>query len=260
MRRSHLGLFAAAGAFLLTHGANAQLAPPPPSSAPPGSPLQSGGLAPPPPNTGPTPPQPNQPNGTERRLQESDSSDSGRGLEFFYVTPELGIAYTSLSGLHSNGDLVAPSSGSSGTGALWGVGAGARLLFATVGPHFRMTNFKDKNVWSLGLDLGWHVPLGSFEPYGALGAGYARLSYTGSSPGGQDLTGSGFDVRLAGGFDYYVTHVFSAGANLTGELLKLSRSAIPASVATTGDADVYKRDASGLGISVSVTAVAGLHF
>jgi hypothetical protein len=203
-----------------------------------------------------------QPNPTERHLQEADTSDSGRGLEFFYLEPEGGFAFTSLDALHANGDLVAPSSGSSGAGPLFGVQAGARLLFATIGPHFRMTSFKDKSLWTLGLDLGWHIPLGNLEPYAAFGAGYARLGKSADALLGanNDVGVHGFDIRLGGGFDYYVTRVFSAGANITAELLGLSRSAVSVSPTAPAGAAIYRQDASGLGLAVSGSVVLGLHF
>jgi hypothetical protein len=258
MRRYPLGLLvAAAVVFLHAEPAGAQLAPPPPNPN-----MRSGGLAPPPPGSGPLPPPPGTPNETEKRLEESDARDSGRGLEFFYFAPEGGFAYTGLTALHANGDLVAPSSSASGAGATWGVGAGARLLFITVGPHFQMAGLKDMTLWTLGLDLGWHIPLGRLEPYAKLGGGYARLGHSADTllGAGNDVRVQGFDLRLAAGLDYYVTSVFSAGAKLSGELLGLSRSALAASVPTTGEANIYKQDASGLGLAFAGTIVLALHF
>src|SRR5205823_5769164 len=105
---------------------------------PPPNPMQSGGLAPPPPGSGPVPPAPMPSTDTQRRLEEADARDSGRGLEFVYFNLEGGFSYAGLGTLHETGALVPTSSKTSGAGALWGVAAGALLLFFTLGPRFRM--------------------------------------------------------------------------------------------------------------------------
>ena len=145
-------------------------------------------------------PQPQYPGATQRHLEDAESSDSGRGLEFVYFNVTGGGQFVSFGEA-----LVPPAASSSAFGPYFGAGAGLRLLFLTVGPSFRYAAFSDWNLWTLNLDLGWHIPLGNLEPYAMLGGGFAKLGYHGDVqsrwPGASDLSTSGFNVRLGGGID-----------------------------------------------------------
>jgi hypothetical protein len=105
-----------------------------------------------------------------------------------------------------------------------------------------------------------------------VGAGYARVgSYDAGtitpSVHSDDLDIDGFNVRLGGGLDYYITPRFSVGLSLSAELLSLYRSqvsgvavpAAPANDAQRANA-VYGREGSGLGWAFASAAVLGLHF
>ena len=72
----------------------------------------------------------------------------------------------------------------------------------------------------------------------------------------------GFDARVGAGLDYYLSNTFSLGANLTGEMLFLSRSKVSgAGTSTSGnEAAIYAKDGSSIGAGATLTAVAGLHF
>lgn len=91
--------------------------------------------------------------------------------------------------------------------------------------------------------------MGSFEGTGAVKAG--------------DVHARGFDVRAGGGLDYYVTPVFSVGANVSVDLLGLSRPAVALNAAAAPGAPGavnYAADGSSLGMGIAGTAVVGLHF
>jgi hypothetical protein len=212
--------------------------------------MQAGGLTPPAPGTGPTPPRPAEPGATQRNLEAADSEDAGRGLEFAWVGAEGGIAYAGLSSLHASGDLIA---GSLNGLAPWvGASAGVRLLYLTLGPRFRIERLSNASLWTLNLDLGFRIPLGKLEPYVTLGGGYARL---GSITGAPSCRIDGFDVRLGGGLDYYLTNALSIGASVTGDLVRLSRSAVGSTLEPA-----WQSEASALGLSVNAAGTASLHF
>jgi hypothetical protein len=249
----------------LSVAASAQLAPPPPLQsgglAPP-APMQSGGLAPPPRDSGPPPPAPKQPGPTQLTLEASQQQDSGRGLEFVYFNVEGGLMFASLDAMSKSGLLVPGDSKSSSVGPALGLASGVRLLYFTLGPRFRYAPMTDWDLWTLDLDAGWRVPLGRLEPHGRIGAGYARLGHSadkllGASRG---VSVSGFNVRLGGGFDYYPTNVFSFGATLDIELLRLARSSVAGQPTDPPAASGYATSASGLGLVVTACAVAGFHF
>jgi len=223
------------------------------ATAPPG--MQAGGLVPPSSQSGPPAPQPLQPTATQKRLEQADSEDSGRGLEFVYFGVEGGFQHAALQNIHKSGDLVAGSVRTNDVGALLGATIGVRLLFLTIGPRFRFAHFHDWDLWSLNLDAGWRIPLGNFEPYGMLSGGYSRLanSADGVLGSGNAVSVKGFNVRLGGGVDYFITNVLSVGGVVTVELLGLSRGAV-------GQTGAYAADSSALGIGLAGSAVAGLHF
>ena len=233
---------------------SAQLAPPPP--------LQSGGLAPPPSNSGPPPPAPRQPGPTQLALEASQEQDSGRGLEFVYFHLEGGFEFAGLETLTKTGRLVPEGAATSAVGPLFGLASGLRLLYFTIGPRFRFAHTTDWDLWTLNLDVGWHIPLGRLEPHGELGLGYAKLGHSADKFFGADrgVSVSGFDARLGFGIDYYPTNVFSIGATLDLEFLRLARSSValqatdPAAVASFGTS------ASSLGIAATACAVVGFHF
>jgi hypothetical protein len=229
------------------------LAPPPP--------MQTGGLAPPPPGSGPPPPAPAYPaypNAAQRQLEDAEHNDSGRGLEFVYVDVGGGGQFVSLDALGSSGSLLPPAGKASAFGPYFSAAAGIRLLFLTVGPSFRFGTFTDWDLWTLNLELGWHIPLGNLEPYAQLGGGFAKLGYHESAfgtSGAPNASTTGFDIRLAGGVDYYVSNVFSVGGTLQAELLRLSRDKITDAAGT-----VIASDASSVGLVITAGAVVGLHF
>jgi len=179
-----------------------------------------------------------------------------------YFNLDGGLEYAGLDALSKSGALVPDTSQTSAVGPLVGVGGGLRLLYFTVGPHFRFAHFSDWDLWTLNLDFGWHVPLGRLEPYGTLGGGYARLGHAADKLLGADrgVSIAGFDVRLGGGLDYYVTNVFSIGGLLEAELLRLARSGVTVRPTDPATASSLQSDASSLGVTVTLAAVAGFHF
>src|SRR6478609_3419961 len=221
---------------------------------PAGSNLQAGGLKPPEAvqsDANPTPA-----TQTEAQLDRADQEDSGRGLEFAWLAAELGPQYVGLQALQADNLVDGTLVDSSGVGMGYGAGLGARLLAFTLGARFRFGNFSDWQLWTLGAEAGMHIPLGRLEPYFTLGAGYASLG--GFKPDAvtpYKPSAHGFDVRASAGLDYYLSNTFSVGANLSGDLLFLSRSASGA-----GANAFYAQDGSGIGAGGTLSLVLGLHF
>ena len=80
-----------------------------------------------------------------------------------------GLQLVALGALHESGQLLPSSSNLTAVGPQFGVGSGLRLLFLTAGPRFRYAHFSHFDLWTLNLDLGWHVPLGNRAGRGVFG-------------------------------------------------------------------------------------------
>jgi hypothetical protein len=240
-------------------------------TAPPPSNLQSGGLAPPD-SMGQDPLAPTAPpSATEQELQRADREDAGRGLEFVWLNAEVGAMHLGLQTFKANDLVDADAVASTQTGPLFGAGLGVRLVFVTLGARFRLGSFADWQLWTLNGELGLRIPLGVIEPYFTLGGGYASIGSFDSDNLGADLNDAGvditgFDVRGGFGLDVYLSDLFSIGANLTGEVLVLTRPGVdPSKLNASGsgssaEAEVYAADGSSVGFGGTLTAVAGLHF
>lgn len=236
---------------------------------PPPSNMSAGGLAPP---SEPTPTSDDQSQPlpqTEQDLAKADREDSGRGLEFFYMNGEIGGEHLGLSTFQAKGLVDAGTVKTTQTGLMYGGGLGIRLVFLTLGGRFRLGHFEQWDLWTVNAEVGIHIPLGSIEPYFTLGGGYASMgSFDSNKIGGdlqsEDVDVKGWDVRGGFGIDVYLSSTFSLGANLTGELLVLTRPGVSAQkLQASGqqDADqIYAADGSSIGSAVSLSAVAGLHF
>lgn len=232
--------------------------------APAGSNLQAGGLKPPEairsdPNAANSTPETQ----TEAQLDRADKEDSGRGLEFAWLNAELGPQYVGLQALKSDNLVDGSVVDSKGLGMGYGAGIGARLLAFTFGARFRFGNFSDWQLWTLGAEAGMHIPLGRIEPYFSLGAGYASLGgFKADAVKPLAPSAHGVDVRGSAGLDVYLTNTFSVGANLSGDLLFLSRSAsapVALPPGTSAAVGTYAQDGSGIGAGGMLSLVLGLH-
>jgi hypothetical protein len=219
--------------------------------------LSSGGLAPPPAvesQKAGEQPQVAAPGDTEKDLALAEQEDAGRGLQWVWLDGGAGIGHFGF-GTFDSGDLLDSSvAKTTQTGLVADVGLGARIVYITVGARFRYAPLPDWQLWALGAEGGLHVPMGALEPYFTLGAHYVSVT-----PAEGTLDVKGFDARLGAGLDYYLTNMFSVGANLTGDLLVLTRPKVDGAPAT-GAGSVYAKDGSSIGGSVAFTAMMGLHF
>jgi hypothetical protein len=200
------------------------------------------------------------------QLDRAEREDAGRGLEFVWLNVEAGYEYVSLQGFDGNSLVDAELVEDSGSAFAFGVGAGVRLIFFTLGARFRLAQFSAWDLWTLNGEAGLHVPLGALEPSFTLSAGYASLggfSADGGAPAldVDDLEASGFDARLGAALDWYVNPLLSIGAQGSFEVLVLSRDATAQPAALPAElAEVYERDGDGVGLAVTATGVVGLHF
>jgi len=204
---------------------------------------------------------------TEQALKDADEKDSGRGLQLLWLNGEVGFQYISLNTFHANNLVDSQIVKTSQSGALYGLGAGVRLIFLTLGARFRLGNFSAWQIWTLDAEAGIHLPIGKVEPYFQFDAGYASLgSFSGASSALnlQNANVHGWNARLGFGIDFYVTRALSIGALMTGDVLYLKRKTVanlPVNDPAYAEAaKVYANDGSSVGGATTLTGVVGLHF
>ncbi len=187
---------------------------------------------------------------------EDASVRKGRLTEILYFNVEAGAEYVSLQSLHLDEQLLPSTVNTAGIGPALGLGAGLRFVLITLGPRFRFANLPDYDLWSIGGELGLHVPLGAVEPWLRLGGGFAKVGRLQD----QRVRISGYDVRLGLGLDYYFSKNWSLGFAGSGEILGLTRPGVNLNEASGSlQEDILKLDGSSVGLAVMGALVFGAH-
>ncbi len=226
----------------LARSANAQDLAPPET----GAPVDPAATPPPPPE--------------DARLGNEEKKDSKRGLEWVYLNADAGFSYISMDSL-SNSNLGVTNSSSAGP--TFGVAAGIRLFILTLGA--RANPLSTFNLWQLDGELGFHIPIGHWEPYFGLHGGYCFVgSLDDGLTGSSSLSVTGADAGAQLGLDYYFNHFVSLGIDVSGNALFLSRAAttLPPAVAaqlTPSQNALYQQSGDSVGLGVSPSLRLGFH-
>jgi hypothetical protein len=223
---------------------------------------------PPPEPPGSTPPAPEVVLPQSDTYREKDTThpieEGGPGLEWVYLNADVGAAYTNLVSLRSsNLQLVDTTS----WGAAFGMGAGVRLAFFSVGVRVRDLQMSSFNMWETDLEAAFHFRVWRID--GAIGArgGYAFLgqlsasSFTSTSPSNVDA--HGWNVGPTIDLDFYVSKLLSLGIDANGEFLFLERPpvALPGGEAVSpAFAGLYKDSGSSAGVGLLAMSHVGVHF
>ena len=216
---------------------------------------------------------------------DAPPKDDGPGLEWIWLDAGLGFSYSDLKSAKL---AISPTGGTpitvvdtTSAGLVYGFGAGIRLLFLTIG--LRARNHAAMNLWQIDAEVGIRGR-GKVQPYLVGRFGYdtvgtlgQSVQVAGSSVAPPDVTVHGWNAGLAFGVDYYFTHVFSIGAEASGDVLFLSRPpATPPSLTADQKAlidadptakanyqklqDAYQASASSVGFGGGLSAHVGIHF
>ncbi len=204
---------------------------------------------------------------------EDEAPEEAFGDEWLWIDARGGYQFVDLL-TFENGHEVYDNSllGESTGGPAASFGVGARLVFVTLGPRLRFARMiageRDFSLWSLDAELGFRVPLGRFEPHLTLAGGYSGAGDLEDvlDDIGKTYSASGLNVRTGLGLDVFVTEMVSLGADVSGEVLMLSRKDVPLNevFAAYGDQSIRQEvrevDGTSTGASVTVLAGVGLHF
>lgn len=176
--------------------------------------------------------------------------------EFIYVNGEVGAEYIGLDSLKLTRELVPSTVHAVDVGPVFGLGAGFRIVFLTLGPRFRYGQFRDWDLWTLNGEVGFRAPLGALEPYLLFSGGFAKLGRFKNN----SVRITGYDIRIGAGFDYYFGRHFSLGVSASGEVLGLARPGVNLNESTGSIRDdLLQFDGSSVGAALTGTALVGLH-
>jgi hypothetical protein len=163
---------------------------------------------------------------------EDESQDSGLGLEWVWANAEIGASYVNMQSFSTSSfGLVKTESG----GPAYGVSAGVRLLFFTLGVHARdLVLSSIGSLWLLNLEAAFHTRIWRIDPYFGLRGGYNFVGSLdsnsvqvamGSTP--PDVSVHGFNVGPIFGIDFYLAKYVSIGADFDAQFLFLQRPVKP---------------------------------
>jgi hypothetical protein len=234
------------------------LEPPPPltpgagSAAPPTAQL---------PNTPVMPPNP----------EQKDDEDSGLGLEWVWINAEVGGAYVNMQSFsESNLGLTKTES----SGPAFGVAAGVRLIFLTLGVRVRDLLLSSiGSLWEINAEAALHTRIWRIDPYFGVRGGYNFVGSLSSdslqvASGGAppDVSVHGFNIGPMAGIDFYLAKLISIGADVDAEFLFLQRpkppplpAALQAQVPPQYQT-LYNNSGSSVGLGVTGAAHLGIHF
>jgi len=187
--------------------------------------------------------------------------EPSKGPDFIFVEGETGAEYVGLETLSVKRDVLPTAARRIDVGPFVGAMAGAKLVFLSAGPHFRFGHFQDWDLWTLDLDVGFHAPLGSFEPFLRLAGGYARLSRAFDRlQDSRNLAAHGYHLALALGADYFVTRSLTLGGRVSGDLFALHRAGVNLDSQDGLVNDYLKYDGASAGLGLTGGLALGLHF
>jgi hypothetical protein len=201
------------------------------------------------------------------------SQDSGLGLEWVYLNADIGGAYTNLQSL-SESNLALQQTSSAGPA--FGLAAGVRLLFFTLGVRARDLQLSNFNLWEINGEAAFHIRIWRIDPYFGVRGGYAFVGTLGSGAvslaqgsSASDVSVHGINVGPMFGLDVYLSSLVSLGVDANAEFLFLTRPPAPLPPGIT-KADVamlppqqqqlYNLSGSSVGFGAVLTAHLGIHF
>jgi hypothetical protein len=229
-------------------------------------------LEPPPPLPSSAPPRPMALPSTPVMPARSgeEAEDSGLGLEWVWLNADVGVAYVNMTSFSaSNLGLQKTES----VGPAFGVAAGVRLIFLTLGVRVRDLVLSTGNLWELSAEAGLHTRIWRIDPYFGVRGGYNFVGSLSSdsvqvAAGGtpSDVSVHGFNVGPMLGIDFYLAKAVSLGADVDAQFLFLQRPkpALPNGLTEMNlppqYRQLYDNSGSSVGFGVTGSAHLGIHF
>jgi hypothetical protein len=213
---------------------------------------------------------------TNKKLDEAEQKDSGRGFELFYLDGQIGGSYINMEQFSASSFQIQKTSAG---GPMFSLGGGVRFFIFTAGARLRYNALSSFNMWQIDGEVGLKIPVSSFDLLFGLHGGYSfvgRLGDAGAAtntnvPVATDAVSiRGFNGGLDVAFDYYVSPLFSVGVGALGDFLLLKRPPVakPAGFANltpdqqnaiTND-PLYQQSGTSAGLQLAAGLRLGLHF
>jgi hypothetical protein len=206
-----------------------------------------------------------------------ESEDSGLGLEWVYLNADAGFGYADMASFNASSLAMQQTSS---TGPAFGVAAGVRLIFLSLGVRATDLQLSAFNLWELNGEVALHMRIWRIDPYFGVRGGYA---FTGSlnsdavsnavNNAPPEVSIHGFDVGPTFGLDYYFSSLVSLGGDANAQVLFLQRpkapipdlSGLPQPAQDAAEAQIksnplYQQSGSSVGLGVTAMAHLGIHF
>jgi hypothetical protein len=197
----------------------------------------------------------------------SDIATGGLGLEWVYLNADVGVAYTDLVSLKASNWAIQDNSAA---GPAFGIGAGVRLLFLSLGLRARDLQLSSFNLWETDLEAALHfkiwrvdIAIGARGGYAFLGSFSADSLRASTGSSATDVTVHGWNVGPTVGVDVYLSKLVSVGVDGNAEFLFLERPPIalqPGQTVPNGLQGLYADSGSSVGAGFVGMAHLGIHF
>lgn len=220
--------------------------------------------------------------------QQREREDDGRTIDYLFVQPEFGVAYTDLTALSSTGRLLPTLTQFQGFGLSGGATVGFRFGLVAIAAHGNISRFGGTATDTIrvsgfeatttdpnySFDLGQvmaevhlRFPVPVVEPYVRAGFGYAWLGdFKLDTERYRESTSTvhGWTGHLGVGLDIWFAKVFTVGAGVDLGVLNLRRGGVmrqgSACPMTDPRCIELSQDGDAVGLLAHLHVQAGVHF
>jgi hypothetical protein len=224
----------------------------------------------PPPPLAPSPPAMTPAYAPPPARANEEAEDSGLGLEWVWINADVGGAFVNMQSFSQSNLALTKTEGG---GPAFGVGAGMRLLFLTLGVRVRDLLLSSiGSLWELSLEGALHTRIWHIDPYFGVRGGYNFVGSLSSDSvqvaGGSappDVSIHGFNIGPMVGIDVYLAKIVSIGGDVDAQFLFLQRPAPTLPAALQGQVPaqyqtLYGQSGSSVGFGVTAAAHLGILF
>jgi hypothetical protein len=218
---------------------------------------------------------------TEAEAEEDEDDGEIDSIDLLWLSGGVSYQYLDLRTVDLDGEkLTADLLPTQASGVATDLGIGMRFWLASIAFRVGVGFFDDTapnrtvggfQLWTIDVEGALHLPLGFFQPYFLLGAGYATIGGIGDAFSGltEGMNIDGLNLRTGVGADFFVTPVLSLGVRATVDGYFFAREGVPVQdLAEPQEVDtiaqarerLLEADQTAFGYTFSAGGTVGLHF